>query len=415
MISRRQLLSHAICGCFLCVSKNSLAKPLTTDLGALIGSNYQPVDFDEKGIWHACDTLERNIAESDLLLRASDLTEYTALVLERLLGKLASDFRIYIVRDAAFNASMTPNGMMIVNTGLLARVHSEAQYATVIGHEAGHYLRKHSIDNWRDIRTKSAIGAFASAGANAAAGYSASQGYSNGQSWIDLASSINQALLASIFSYKREQESEADAFGIKLLSDANYTPESAAQVWGQLIAERQASAKERNKRYRENSNSAYSTHPPSEKRMRDLADTAAALSARSSSTVRSNGESDWKSAVNPYLPDLFAEQIKLNDAGASLYLIESHAQAGWTGLLRFNEGEIYRLRGKSGDASLAETAYATAVTFSDAPPEAWRANGYSLLKRGSRIDGISSLNHYLELKPNAPDAAMVRFSISQNH
>ena len=43
------------------------------------------------------------------------------------------------------NASMGPTGLMIVHTGLLARMRNEAQLASVLGHEAGHYLRRHSL------------------------------------------------------------------------------------------------------------------------------------------------------------------------------------------------------------------------------------------------------------------------------
>ena len=46
---------------------------------------------------------------------------------------------------------------------------------------------------------------------------------------------------------------------------------------------------------------------------------------------------------------LLQEQIYLNDPGASLYLLQNLATDGWTGLLRFNEGEVYRLRNAKGD------------------------------------------------------------------
>ena len=61
------------------------------------------------------------------------------------------------MHDASPNAAMLPSGIMIVNTGLLARVRNEAQLAAVLGHEAGHYFRKHSLDMYRDTRRKSAL------------------------------------------------------------------------------------------------------------------------------------------------------------------------------------------------------------------------------------------------------------------
>ena len=52
---------------------------------------------------------------------------------------------------------MLPSGMMIVNTGLLVRVRNEAQLAAVLGHEAGHYFRRHALDLHRDMRRKSGL------------------------------------------------------------------------------------------------------------------------------------------------------------------------------------------------------------------------------------------------------------------
>ena len=110
---------------------------------------------------------------------------------------------------------------------------------------------------------------------------------------------------------------------------------------------------------------------------------------------------------------LLREQIYLNDPGASLYLLENRAKDGWTGLLRFAEGEVYRLRNAKGDALKAAAAYAVATTLADAPPEAWRAHGYALLKAGSKAEAHEALNRFLAMNPQAPDAAMIRFILTQ--
>ena len=85
------------------------------------------------------------------------LDAYIRGVTERLIGRPAPDLRIYVMRDASPNAAMLPSGMMIVNTGLLARVRNEAQLAAVLAHEAGHYFRRHSLDLYRADRRKSAL------------------------------------------------------------------------------------------------------------------------------------------------------------------------------------------------------------------------------------------------------------------
>ena len=122
---------------------------------------------------------------------------------------------------------------------------------------------------------------------------------------------------------------------------------------------------------------------------------------------------EFVAATAPLRASFIEEQIKLNDPGASLYLLNNLAQDGWDGVLRYYEGEAYRLRDEDGDAQLATNAYAQAVQFDNAPPEAHRAHGYALLKSGQGDDGRRALNKYLELQPDAADAAMVRFSLGQ--
>jgi regulator of sirC expression with transglutaminase-like and TPR domain len=107
------------------------------------------------------------------------------------------------------------------------------------------------------------------------------------------------------------------------------------------------------------------------------------------------------------------DQVKLNDPGASLYIIQNLAKDGWNGLLRFYEAEIWRLRGEKGDDLRAAQGYSHAIHYADAPPEAWRNHGYALLKAGKREEGKAALNRYLAIAPKASDAAMVRYALAQ--
>ena len=53
-----------------------------------------------------------------------------------------------------FNAGMFPNGLMLVNTGFLLRIQSEAQLAAVLGHEVGHYVKRHGMKRQLDAKAK---------------------------------------------------------------------------------------------------------------------------------------------------------------------------------------------------------------------------------------------------------------------
>jgi hypothetical protein len=384
---------------FGCVATLAQAAVLPTDLEARVGATYEPADADEQAIWQSLARLEEGIRTSPQRLIAPELDAYIRGVSERLIGRPAPDLRIYVMHDASLNAAMLPSGIMIVNTGLLARVRNEAQLAAVLAHEAGHYFRRHSLDLYRNDRRKSAL--VSSAG-------SASYAVDSKNAW-DM---INQAVMMSSSRFSRDLESEADAYGLMLMAEAGYRPRAALEMWEQVIDERQASAAARQTRYRDGTNSALSTHPPTQRRMTNLADTADYLAGKHGAEV-SPGHDEWAEVIRPFQALLLREQIFLNDPGASLYLLETGAKDGWTGALRFGEGEVYRLRDAKGDDFKAASAYAAATTLADAPPEAWRAHGYALLKAGSKAEAHEALNRFLAMDLNAPDAAMIRFTLTQ--
>ncbi len=383
-----------------CMASLGQAAVLPADLEPKVGVNDQPAGADERDIWQNLERVEKAIRTSPQRLIAPDLDAYTRGVVERLTGRPAPDLRIYLMHDAAPNAAALPSGMMIVNTGLLARVRNEAQLAAVLGHEAGHYFRKHSLDLHRDARRKSSL---ASAAASALSTYDG-----NNNPWL----MINQAIMMSSSRFSRDLESEADAYGLMLMARAGYPPGAAFAMWEQLVDERRASAATRHKRFRDGTSAELSTHPPTEERMNDLADTAAYLAGKGELPGNEDREG-WAAVIRPYQAMLLQEQIYLNDPGASLYLLENLAKDGWTGLLRFNEGEVYRLRDANGDGLKAAAAYIAAIALPDAPPEAWRAHGYALLKAGNESEANEALNRYLAMKPDAADAALIRFTLTQ--
>jgi regulator of sirC expression with transglutaminase-like and TPR domain len=110
---------------------------------------------------------------------------------------------------------------------------------------------------------------------------------------------------------------------------------------------------------------------------------------------------------------LLEDQVKLNDPGGTLYIINNLAKDGWNGMLRFYEGETWRLRGEKDDNIRAAQSYAAAVSYPDAPAEAWRAHGYALLRSGRREEGKAALRRYVALSPGAPDMSFVQQTLVQ--
>ena len=120
------------------------------------------------------------------------------------------------------------------------------------------------------------------------------------------------------------------------------------------------------------------------------------------------GRERYLATIGDYRQTLLDDQVKLNDPGASEYLIQTLALDGWNGLLRFYEGKVWRLRNRHGDDVRAAQSYAAAVVYPDAPADAWRWHGISLMKAGRMGEAKAAFARYLVMKPDAPDALWVR-------
>lgn len=401
-LTRRMLLGGLGCACCASLAGTAEARIRPADMKPLVQPGHRPTDKDEQGLWQQYERVEEEIAGSNLLVGDSALAAYLGRVAERTGGPAAKDLRVYLAHIPEFNAFMAPTGFMVVFSGLLLRMRDEAQLAGVIAHEAGHFLRRHQIRQWRDLKRKTAAMNFL--GMAAGLGYGATGIYAG-----DLVRLAQLGGILSIFSYSRELEAEADAMGLKQIAETGYDPGAMPETWQQLIEEIEASAAMRKKRPRRGY-SLLATHPAPERRMVDLR-----ASAREVATPRGTerARERYLQALGAHRRTFLDDQVKLNDPGASLYIIRNLAKDGWNGLLRYYEGEVWRLRGQRGDSALAGRSYAAAIAFPDAPPEAWRAHGYQLMKEGRRDEGQAALRRYLTLAPQAPDAAMIRHSLGQ--
>ena len=227
----------------------------------LIGPGFKPTDRDEQGLWKEMERAEEEISGSNLVIEDPRLNEYLQNLIGTVGGPAARDFRIYLLRIPDFNAMMFPSGFAVVFSGLLLRMRNEAQLAGVIAHESGHFLRRHQIRSWRDMRRKTdlfAIGAMLAGVGGAGAGVYLGD-------YVQLA---QLGTLLSLFQYSREMEAEADAIGVKLIAEAGYPPMEMSNIWQQLIGEEAASARYRGKH--RDRGGLFDTHPSSDARMADL-------------------------------------------------------------------------------------------------------------------------------------------------
>ena len=398
MISRRALIASG--GALAAANWAGVASARIdpTLMVPLVGRGFKPTDADEKGLWQQCERIEEEVAGSNLVMNQGGVNDYLRDLIGKVGGPAAKDFRIYLLRVPEFNAMMFPTGFAVVFSGLLLRMCNEAQLAGVIAHESGHFLRRHMIRQWRDMKRKSdifSVGMFALGGV----------GLGTGMYMGDLAQLAQLGTILSLFRYSRELEAEADAMGVRLIAEAGYEPMEMSRTWQQLIGELDASAKYRRK-HRDRGYSLFADHPPEEARMADLKISAAESTV--SGRAYDTGRNRYLKAIASIRQMLLDDQVKLNDPGASEYVVDTLAQDGWNGLLRFYQGEVWRLRNRPGDQTRAEQSYAIAVTYPDAPPDAWRWHGLSLIKQGRREEARAALSKYLAMDPGAADAPYIR-------
>lgn len=364
----------------------------------LIGPGYRAQDRDEQGMWQQMQRVEEEVASSNILIKDPNLNTYLKTVIGRVGGPAARDMRIYLARIPEFNAVMFPTGFAVIFSGLLLRMRNEAQLAGVIAHESGHFLRKHQLRQWRDLKRKTDLFAILAMGA----------GIAGGATGINTGGMVRLAELGTIltlFKYNRELEAEADAMGLKLMAGAGYSPMAMSETWQQLIGELDASAVYRRKS-RDRGYSLLATHPAPESRMADLRVSAREVTVPG--RAYDDGRARYLAAIGPHRAMLLDDQVKLNDPGASQYIIETLAIDGWNGLLRFYEAEVWRLRNRAGDDARAAQGYAAAISYPDAPADAWKWHGIMLQKAGRQVEARTAFRRYLAMAPNAADAPFIR-------
>ncbi|MCC6828812.1 MAG: M48 family metalloprotease [Novosphingobium sp.] len=344
------------------------------------------------------DEDERVLTTSDLVIHDEALTAYVAKVLCDTVGAdRCKATRVYIIREPAINASMAPNGTMRVFSGLLLRMRSEAELGAVLGHEFGHFERRHTLNHFKARRSGTDILAWASVLASISTSSSIQRSNQN----------IQLQVYGDLYRFGRNQEREADILGLSYLNQSRLRPQAASQVWQNQMAEIEASARVKGLSKPNFSTIAFTaSHPPEAERAVYLADLAQPDAAN-----RDDGAERYRAALMPWMPLFLADQIKLNDFGASEYVIQSLAQGGWSAQLWLARGELYRGRGNPRDLVLAAEFYTHALEMDAGLADAYRGLGLSRLKTGQRSEGLEALRKYLQLKPDASDASMIRMML----
>jgi beta-barrel assembly-enhancing protease len=138
-------------------------------------------------------------------------------------------WRFSVVQDDTLNAFATLGGYVYVHTGLINQVKTEAQLASVIGHEIGHIVGRHGLENVKQagsIKTQGAVIGATILGAI----FGGQQGAEVGQALGSLVAG------GFLMRHSREAEREADYLGLYNIERSGYNTGGMTEMFG-ILAE----------------------------------------------------------------------------------------------------------------------------------------------------------------------------------
>ncbi|MEA5498007.1 M48 family metallopeptidase [Limnoraphis robusta] len=163
--------------------------------------------------------INEQLVKSEIkLLQNPQATEYINQIGQRLAETSERSnipYTFQVVNDSSINAFATMGGFVYVNTGLMKAAENEAELASVIAHEIGHIVGRHSVEQMRQMAVAQGVAS--------AAGLDASLAVQIG---VELALRRPNS---------RKAEYEADQFGITNLGKAGYDQQAAVSFMKKLL------------------------------------------------------------------------------------------------------------------------------------------------------------------------------------
>ena len=369
---------------------NSCQTPLG---GAKNVENIKPeerpsIESVEAGLWMQMNNYEEQLKTSGSRVKDKNLDKY----LKDLLCTLTvycKDIRVYVLDIPYFNAFMAPNGMMVVWTGLLLRAENEAQLSAVIGHEAGHYIRRHSLKAWLDAKARTDLMALLSIGL-------AVGGVPGGGSIFNVTQLLQVGIMAK---HSRDNEREADEIGLDALIKAGYDPDEAPKVWENIIKEMELGENKKPPAF-------LASHPNPKERIKNLQE----QTKRYSKIERKKNKENLKKIIHPYLKKWIRNEIRVNNKIEQTEFVFSKVFNDTNNLylLKFYQGEIYRLKKDEEKNKKAIKLYRDSIKENKDFPDVYRELGLLLLKENKNNEAKEKLKKYVDLAPNAKDVEIVK-------
>ena len=348
------------------------------------------IETIEAGLWMQMNNYEEKLKTSGSRLKDKDLEKYLKNILCNLSRDYCKDIRVYVQDIPYFNAFMAPNGMMVVWTGLLLRAQNEAQVAAVIGHEAGHYIKRHSLKSWLDAKSRTDLMVLLSLGL-------AVGGVPAGGDIFNLTQLLQIGFMAK---HSRDNEREADKIGLDFLINSGYDPYEAPKIWENIIKEMELG--EVNKPL-----SFLASHPAPEERIKNLKKQIEEYE----NIKNKKNTNELKDKIHSHLKKWIKNEIRLNNkVEQTEFVLETTFEDNKNKyLLKFYKGEIYRLRGNiENNYNQAIDYYNESIKAKKDFPDVYRELGLLQFKIEKNNEAKKNLKKYLELAKNPKDESIIK-------
>jgi predicted Zn-dependent protease len=165
-------------------------------------------------------------------------------------GKYNFKWEFNLIQSDEVNAWCMPGGKVAVYSGILPITKDDAGLATVMGHEIGHAIARHSAERISQQ--------FAAQAGGAVVGAAASNQSETTQAIVSQLYGTTGGLV--LLHYSRGQESEADRLGLTFMAMAGYDPHNAVTFWQRMAAQSKGGG----------TPEFLSTHPADQTRINDI-------------------------------------------------------------------------------------------------------------------------------------------------
>ena len=192
--------------------------------------------------------LSQQIERQVKLIEDPEVTEYVNRVAQNLVRNSDAKvpFTIKVIDSEEINAMALPGGFLYVNSGLITAADSESEIAGVMAHEIAHVTARHATEQ----QTKATIANYAMIPLIFLSGGIASAIY-NASSFL---------IPMQFLRFSRKAETEADYLGLQYMYKTGYDPIGFVSFFEKLQAQK--------KKKRGKLATAFSTHPPTHKRIK---------------------------------------------------------------------------------------------------------------------------------------------------